>query len=179
MDQNSLDKSMKNEKEQKKKRKDKKLLKKLNINQKEKSGEQTAEQALEQAGAIDADLSDLENMKPAVDNIPDNSKQSPFGLEIVSDLTPVHQIQSKTLSSNFINMNNIKLNTQPQQVHRLTKKQNTVNRLAHPTMSPSQLLQVAKAMSPAMIYSVHQIASPDESGTRIQKFDSNLEDIDL
>ena len=109
-------------------------------------------------------------MDQTVDNTKDNAKPSAFGLEVVSDLSPVHQILSKqSLSFN---------EAKPKIIQPLPAKQRNAMIHSNPMMNP-RLLQVAKVMSPATIHRVHQIVSPSEAGTQIQKFDSNLGDPDL
>ncbi len=161
----------------KKKKMSKKLLKKLNkLNAEEELSEeeQAKAQILEQAGAVEADLSNLENAKSIFDEsvkqMHNDSKQSPFGLEVVSDLAPVHQILSnKDLSFNSAD-------GKPKQIVRPPAKQqgylsNMFQAVARP-VTQDRLFQVAKSMSPATIHRVHQIASPNDAGIHIQKFDS-------
>lgn len=168
IDQNKFTQSEKTKAEKKNKNR-RNWFQKLNAEQAGKTAEEKAkEEVLEQSGAIETDLSDLEDTESIVDrtinNAQNDSKQSPFGLEIASDLSPVHQI----LSNQDLSFNE----ATPKTVYSLPVKQRDVPVHSKPAMNPSRLLQIARVMSPATIHRVHQIVSPSDSGTRIQKFDS-------
>jgi len=148
-----------------KKKKANKLIKKLNADQ-ESNKKQTKKEELEQAG-IDTDVDDVESaINDAVNNDHNNTKQSPFPLNVVSDLSPVHEIQSVKEPSSYISQ----IQSQGVQSTPLV-----VKKVFTPT---SSIFRTVKAVLPATIHQIHQIASPDDAGTHIQALESNREDID-